>query len=295
MKLRTLKSAMRRDVCSEAHRGRFARAQTRHPALAEHETVSSILAALKDESRERHHHREAIARALIYERQERPHPFWSAVLLVAYFPMLSRLRGRLCADALGSDDLDQLVITSFLDTIHEFPLDRGGNWISARLRQMTQRRVFRSLRHEQQMLEQVCPTEPALLLLCEEELLDRQEHATWPEMRPPVKRPLEPKECQELIAFLVEQVGDAIRPDKLEPVIATLIRGERLRTYVERLYPGLAPGERQRAYQRVKRRHSRLIAQLRDVLAPLDCPRNDPPGLCLNEASMCLQTTTHHP
>lgn len=282
MSLRSLKAAMRREVRSVSNFQRFDQARTRHPALADHETVMSVLAMLNDESRERQGHRNMITRALVREQQEHPHPFWSSVLLVAYFPMLSRLRGRIYGDALCANDLDQLVITAFLEIVQGFPVEHRKDWISVRLRQATQRRVFRKLRHEQRELERICPTEPGVLLGWEQELLDQQRHRAWPDTRPPKKRPPEPKECAELVDFLVEQVGDAIRADKLEPVIATLIRGQRLRAYVDQVYPDLEPSERQRAYERIKRRHSRTMARLREVLADSRCPRTDPAGALPN-------------
>jgi hypothetical protein len=271
---RRILRSLRREVRSPEHAALFEEARGRHPVLARHHTVLSVLGALADERRSAYAEKEALTRALVAEHQRGEGSFWASVLLVAYYPMLSRLRHRIYGDALTGDDLDQLVLASFLSVVADFPLDRYRDRTALRLRQQTERRVFAAVRAEQREQELVQRAEP--------EDLERAAERSWPETRPePGGAPASPEEAADIVVFLVEHAGPMLDAESFELVTATLVCGRRIPRYLERAHPDLDPEERKRLYQRVKRRHSRLLRRLRPALAHLRCPRTEADGLCL--------------
>jgi hypothetical protein len=149
MRLGRTKRSLRDGLETRQNRSLFESARARHPALAEHTSVAEVLAVLADGSQRRYREKDAIAQALVEEQQARPDPFWSAVLVVAFTPMLLHLRGRVMGEVLADAELDQLVVASFLESVDRIPLDQRSNRICLRLRQATERRVFRRVRFEQ--------------------------------------------------------------------------------------------------------------------------------------------------
>ena len=114
--------SLRGEVFSRRNALLFDEARTRHDALDRHTTIASVLGVLDDERRLAYVEKEALTRALVAEQQATPSSYWSAVLLLAYYPMLSRLRHRIYGDSVASCDLDQIVITTFLSVVAGFPL-----------------------------------------------------------------------------------------------------------------------------------------------------------------------------
>lgn len=281
MGLHQMKCALRVEVRAERNQKRFEEAKKHQLELRDHETVLSVLAVLGDESALRYAEKEALTRGLLREHKRRPHPFWNAVLVVAFYPMLARLRGRIYGDALPGDELDQIVLSAFLEVVRGFPLSQRRDRTCMYLRQMTQREVFKQVRAEQRELEQVRPDDPEDVTRLLSDLETLGHASSWPETKPEPKRRRDPKENAALVSFLVERAGHILDGDKLELVVATLVRGELLTAYVDRVYPTQSSSERRQTYQRIKRRHSRAIARLREVLADLrgeeSCPQPECP------------------
>ena len=191
------------EVLSKRHVPAFDRARGRHDALAAHHTITSVLGTLGDERRDGYAERDALTRALIAEQQWSPSSFWSAALLLAYYPMLSRLRHRIYGDAIPAGDLDQIVITMFLTVVTEFPLDKKRDRTAMHLRQRTERRVFRLVREDQRRQEFMRPADPVEL-----EWLDEPE---WPELPGDGHRaPRNAKDAAAAVALLVEHAADVL-------------------------------------------------------------------------------------
>lgn len=256
MSLRQLRNPLRDEVMSIKHENTFEEARAREPTLAAHASILSILAVMNDESERRYAEREALTRALVREQQGRPGPLWAGVLLIAYAPMLLRLRGRICGDAFARDDLDQMAFEAFFEAVGRFPLDARPTRIAMHLRQDTQRAVFRRLRAEQKARLRLTVLEEEALAVEEFDLFasGANEHA------------LDDDEREELVELLVARVGDRVAPAKLEVVIATYLRGERLRDYVARQHGELAHDARELVYQRLKRERLRTLEKLRPLL-----------------------------
>ena len=271
--------SLRGEVFSDRHVRLFTEARDRHEVFEHHSTIASVLGVLDDERRSAYTEKEALTRALVAELQATKTSYWPAVLLFAYYPMLSRLRHRIFGDSISRCDLDQIVIATFLSVVDDFPLEEKTNRIAMHLRQRTQRRVFRTLRQEQRLQDAV--------LLADPEELDRADTTDWPETAPYGQRgPRNPKDAAAVVSMLVEHGGDILDGECFDLVTATSICGRRIPEYLERVAPDLEKKDRSREYQRIKRRHSRAIARLRPLLDHLRCPRGEGDLLC-----QCRQET----
>lgn len=140
-----------------SHGPTFDDGRTREPALAADPSILAVLAVLADASEATYPERDALTRALLAEQQRAPSKLWSAALLLAYAPMLTRLRRRLLSSAVDRDELDLLVIEAFLEAAQGYPLEhRRPGHTALYLRQDTQRAVFKLLK-----LEHRAPRSPA--------------------------------------------------------------------------------------------------------------------------------------
>jgi hypothetical protein len=270
---RRLFSGLRAEVRASKHQARFAEARQRHAAFADHHAIVSVLGVLAGDGQSRYAEKDALTCAVLAEHQSSPSTFWASALLVAYYPMLSRLRHRIYGDALPGEDLDQLVVTSFLSVVADYPLDAAIDRTAMRLRQRTERLVFRVVCEEQDGRQVFRPTPP--------EDFEDVERTDWPEARVNGDaRPLAPSDAADAVSLLVEHAGRLLDGETFDLVTATLICGHRIAAYLEAVLPDLTGDERRRLYQRVKRRHSRTLKRIRPALAHLRCPCGEALGLC---------------
>lgn len=246
--LRSDIEGLRRDATSAAHRHAFEAGRARAPALAAHPNVASVLAMLDDAAEDTYAAREALAHALLLQYRTTHATLWASLLLSAFKPMLVRLRSRLLSDSVPGEDLDQLVLSSFLAALTEVPLaDR----LAMRLRQHTERQVFTFLRKERQQrrhdvdvdeLEDVEPDAVAPHFECADEVLRD-------------------------VALLIQRAAqEGVSTSGFDIVEATVLRREALHAYVERLKPG-DDAARKRLYQRIKRQRARAMQRLKALHA----------------------------
>lgn len=247
--LRTVIERLRKDALTAPQRA-FDAARAREPALAAHADVASVLAALADDSEATYPARDALTRALLAEHRASGEALWASVLLVAYYPMLSRLRHRLVSDTVPRDELDQLVVTSFLAAMTKLPVHEQLDRVAMRLRQRTERQVFAYLRKEREHLHPIAEVE---------ELVQLDTEALAP------RRTTIDERLYDLALLLRRAVKEGIPQSGLDVVAATVLRQELLRSYVERMAPDddLA---RERMYQRLKRQRSRALRRLKTLL-----------------------------
>lgn len=276
MGLRTIRRQLRETVLATKHHLLFQQAQEREPALATHHTVSATVAMLSDEREDTYPEREALLRALVREHQQHPSQLWSSLLLLAFLPMLLRLRGRLTSAALSSEELDQMVLEAFLDEAHALPLDRYHTRCAMHLRQQSQRRVFLQLRRQQRFHDQTELVEDPM------ELAAFRNHAPAPDdVIVGGSSALDDPEA--LLALLVAHLGDRIPRDRLELLAHTMPGGESVRAYAARLHPDLTDEALERAYQRLKRARLRTQQRVQSLLSPsesadaLPCTEADDP------------------
>jgi len=278
MRLAELRTKLRGDLDAPACRAVFEAARTVEPAFGAYADLAGVLAALADETPAHYPEREALARALVRRQQQEPGPTWTGALTVGFYPMLARLASRLRGDALPPEERDQLLVALFLECASSRSLSGSDGRTGLLLRQTTARRLFALVRAEQR--------ERALLV---EVPRPEPEPFCWPEVlsRRQAREAASPSadEVERQTAFLVAVAGGRLPHDRLELLLATLVRGESVRAYVERLRPELPAGERERLYARLKRQRSRTLVVLRRLLARTRRPPSDDAPLCLDEAA----------
>lgn len=245
--LRTLIERLRQEVLTSPQRT-FEDARTRRPVLAPHSDVASVLRALADDRESTYPARDALTRALLTESCESGKTLWASMLLVAYYPMLSRLRRRLFSDSVPRDELDQTVVTAFLAALKEMSVHEYEDRVAMRLRQRTERHVFAVLRKEREQQHSSAD---------DEELVRHGEEAAQPRRHERTE-----EEMFELSRLLERAAAEGFPASGLEVVAATVLGRVQLREYVERLAPG-DEVERERMYQRLKRQRSRVLRRLR--------------------------------
>ena len=286
MSLKKIKQALVMELGKKSNMDLFQKTKRHYKALAYHETAMSVLALLSKESPRHWEEKDNLVRALIKVSQTHPHSYWRTLLTIAFYPMLSRLRGRITGNALSRDDLDQLVLSSFLEVVEKFSLNEKPDRTCMHLRQMTKNLVFRRLKQEQDAQAFVRSADSKELDIREIEIADEfyngnqegEHHLRWPETKTSKSWPPSEKEQSQLVAFLVDKVGDDVDGDHLNLIIATQIYGQKLSDHVRDSYPDLSSGDRKKTYQRIKRRHSRTLVKLRELLCDLHCPQTDPSG-----------------
>jgi hypothetical protein len=228
----------------------LAEASARHPLVAEYATVDALLALMADQRPEGWAEREAMTRVFVSEYQrDSARGFWPSLLLLAYFPMLSHLRRRIVGPFEG-DELDSLIITSFLQVAAALKLDVVRDRTALQLRQRTSREVFGTLRRmtlEQRGLTDLDP----------EELQDLVPDA----VDSPDPASVDPDRS---VIALLDLACTQLPSEQLELVVSTVFRKEGLRSYARRCATTNEPLER--VYQRLKRRRTRAMTRLRGLL-----------------------------
>jgi len=246
---RTLAKLLREEVKGPVHARLYLEARDRHAVLEPYPDLASLMAMLAENARrEDYAERDAITLALLRERAEANASQWSSVLSVVYLPMLLRLRRQLVCAELPSDDLDQLVLESFLVAIASYrPTWRGRTPI--RLTHLTRRRVFKTLRKELNQRR------------------GRDDHRTAIRMCPDRV----PAGCASSppVGFTLDRVLETLA-DHVSEEGAFLVREtefgtDTLHMVVDRLEPR-GGQERERLYQRLKRIRSRAKKRLRDAI-----------------------------
>jgi hypothetical protein len=248
--LRSLVNQIRLEALAVRHMAVFERARARHGVLARHQDMTSVLMLLSDEGERTYPEREALTQVMLAEHRAGSGTLWALALVAAFYPMLSRLRRRLLAGYMPREELNQIVLTAFLEALNEVQPDTVKARTAVRLRQRTQRHVFRILRRE--WIEQklaAAVRELGVQVIQLGLAFDTQ-------MEPARQREVP---LPALLAHLPEGV---LSKHGHEVLVATVIHQERLWDYVNRTVPGDAQ-TRERAYERLKRQRSRDINKLR--------------------------------
>jgi hypothetical protein len=133
------RDALRREV--ERGNTEWQRARARHAALAGLVTTSDLTSRLVDAGAADWNGRRAIAQALLLAHREAPSSCLSSALVLAFWPLLSNLCGRVRS----SLDREQIALTSFVLAIAECDPARGVDSLAWR----TRRHFFRALRAEE--------------------------------------------------------------------------------------------------------------------------------------------------
>jgi hypothetical protein len=265
--LRRLFAALKTEIALPGNTRLWATAQQRHPILNRVATIHTVLAILGDPGNKALRYKDILTRAVIAEHKRNPGAFWTAALLLAYSPMLNRLRGRIMGDAFSSDDLDQLVISAFLDVVKRFPLLQKRSRTFLHLRRMTEQRVFKKIRtrqkeiHDQQQLARLARRLDELDLSGE------------------IKSEDSDVDREEMAELLLKIAGGKEPSANLELVINTVIYKRNLKERVYSTCGSDDPELKERIYQRIKRQRLRTLNRIKTIIGEARL-QSDDDALC---------------
>jgi hypothetical protein len=228
-------------------------------------SIATVLAVLADTSDERYAERDALALALIREQQRAPSGLWTSALLIAFTPMLLRLRGRIAGNVAQRDELDLLVVEVFLEVVQQYAAGRPAGRTALYLRQDSQRAVFRALNLEQARADANTEFVVDGMDLCV--LGDHVASEIAPEA--------EEEDRQEMRMLLRERAALHVPVERLEILEATYVWRESLGELVARRHPELDARARHAVYERLKRERQRTIAKLRPLFFSRDAAEDD--------------------
>lgn len=246
MTYRDIFDRLRQDVVSDRYRPVFAAAREHEDAFINHPTVESVLATLASGSEQAYAERDRLLSALLRQRGRGSGAFWSSVLLVAFYPCLSRLC-RAISSRVPARERGHLAIFCFL---HALEAHSDGQWdrLAMRLRQHTERHLYRLLGHERKQ-------EECFMLLPPDQ----------------VDQPPRDPDLQRLAGELLERVESSLPPGAAELVRDTCFGGGGLRQYAR--HHELEPRE----YERLKRQRVRALQQLKELLRAQSLSRTSEP------------------
>ena len=166
------------------------------------------------------------------------------------------------ATDIPAEELDQLVVATFLGVIADFPLGCRSDRTLVRARTKTQRRVFRQLAKMRREQELECPLDATTL--------EASAPPRWPSWQNPVQSgPPSPAEVADAVCLLVEQGSDVLSGENFALVTTVSICGRSIGSYVQNRASESHEGELNRLRRNAKRRHSRAVARLRKKMAPM--------------------------
>jgi hypothetical protein len=120
----------------------FEEAKAWHPGLAKYATPEAAMWVLRDLTREPDAENLEVTRAFLIGFQNGQQRLFGPLLLGAFQRMLHKLRCELWWAPLDREDLDQLIVTSFLSAASEVKPRRAAGMVITRLRQRTRRLVI---------------------------------------------------------------------------------------------------------------------------------------------------------
>jgi hypothetical protein len=258
MRIPDVHRALVRRSQSPVTRDLFAEARTRHAALGAFDTPCAMVAYLRRNEGRCAEMRSAIVAALIAEVQSGPTADWLALLVLALFPGLLRLRERLAPRAFEApDDLTALTFECFCEAAVALPLSTQGRCAVLNLMSATRRQVFRHVN-------------AARALTTLERSLDERHLVRIPANELDAEQAIISIEAAvahtaETALALLAEPGVCRCELDVTLAVDTIASNLPLSEWVRRTHPGLSEAELARTYERVRRRRSRIVARARGV------------------------------
>ncbi len=260
--LQGIVKSLRKSVCGPELASLYRKARARHAVLEPYSTLANLVDAVASASGNDYAEREAITQAFLSEHALGCKPQWSSVLMVLYYPMLMRLRCRVVSSEVCGEDMDQLVLESFLSVVASYRPDTWTSHAPLRLAQLTRRNVFHTLRREYV------------------ERMRREREYELQELAPHV--PLGAA-CDPPMTFrvdrLIELIEDELPGEGAVLLLQTELASASLASVVSRI-AGSSASSRERTYARLKRSRSRAKKKIIDMvnLSPLGGRKPLPAG-----------------
>ncbi|MGO8992423.1 MAG: hypothetical protein ACLQVI_03785 [Polyangiaceae bacterium] len=249
MSLSTLLDQLKKTLSNAQTERTYSQARSRHRALQPYESIGALVAVTARGSSIFAIDREAILAAIVAELQLSPERLWQPLLLVAFTPMLIRIRASLGRP--GSEDLDQSVLLAFLEAARS-PVCRS--YVARNLRLLTQARLFAERRREHRAVE--------LLVFDEEthpcDLFGEDAAGSTCEARSAPKAHHQAA-AAELVRIIEAEGGEELR----ELLLTTYGDDDSVREFVDRAYADSDDVVRARASKRLRRARKQVFAKLR--------------------------------
>ena len=288
MRLDSVRHALERQLHSQDTRHTFLAGRDRHEALADFDGPEEAIAFLNRRGPGATHARSAVTAAMIAEAQRREGSTWATLLMLAYFPGLLRIRATMKPSAgLRSEDLNALLVESFLETVSTLPLETQGRLAVVNLILGTRKAAWQHLTRETARAEREEPLPEAA-----DELIGG--HFPSPErlaLAREAERVLRPEHIRRWVQGLLQ--GE--REDDLLLVLGTHATGKPLIDWVRDQHPELDGAGLVREYGRLRRRRSRILKRLRDRLAEAPLSQGDfRAALLLRDRDLCRMHPEGH-
>ena len=260
MRLDAVREALEQQLDSRQTLAAFLAGQARHTALAEYDSARDAIAFLNRRDTDGCQARSAVTAAMIAEAQRGEGSTWPALLMLAYFPGLLRIRATMKPSAgMGCDELNALLVECFLETVSTFPLATQGRLAVVNLILGTRKAAWQHLAREGARAEHEAPLPRAAH--------DRIDGAyPSPERLAIAKeadRILQPERIRDWLEALLQSESEA----DLVLVLGTHASGRPLIDWVRDQNPDLEGEALIREYGRLRRRRARLLERLRSRLA----------------------------
>jgi hypothetical protein len=236
----------------------FTDARARHAALRPFDTPASLVEFLRRNEGHCVQQRSDLVAALLSEVQGGSAADWLALLVLAFFPGLLRLRERLNPRAFAvPDDLTALTFECFCEAAVALPLETQGRCAVLNLMTSTRRRVFRHVRsvHMHHALAAHVDTSffdrlPSPELNAEQACISR-EHST--------------QRGEAAVVAILAEPGVCTCDSDVALAVDAFASGVSLSAWVRREHPHLSEPDLRRTYERLRKRRSRIAARARDV------------------------------
>ena len=264
MRLDNVRHALEQQLHSHNTHHAFLAGRARQAALADFDGADEAIAFLNRRGGDRHQPdgcqaRSAVTAAMIAEAQRGEGSTWSALLMLAYFPGLLRIRATMKPSAgLGRDELNALLVECFLETVSTLPLATQGRLAVVNLILGTRKSAWQHLARETARADREEPLPDAADDLLSGNYPSPERLALARE----AERILQPERIRD---WLEELLRDETEDDLLL-VLGTHATGKPLIDWVREQHPHLGGDELVREYGRLRRRRSRLLQRLRDRL-----------------------------
>ena len=259
MRLETVRTALEQQLRFPSTTHHFLVGRSRHAALAGFESPVEAIRFLNTRGPDGCQQRSAVTAAMIAEAQRRQSDTWATLLMLAYFPGLLGIRATMKPSAgVSADELNALLVESFLETVGALPLASQGRLAVVNLILGTRKAAWQHLVRETARADREEPLpehaddvmggyypSPERLALAEE-----------------ADRELQPERIRDWVEDLLRDETE----DDLLLVLGTHATGKPLIDWVREQQPQLDGDALVREYGRLRRRRSRLLERLRDRL-----------------------------
>ncbi len=255
--LRTTRDRLRRELAWGTN-AVFETARARRPDLAPFASILDVLEALDSRSTTGEERRHAIVAELVREHRASKSAVWSKALLVAFYPAMNGLRSRLSLGSVSLDEIDQAILTGFLSAVAELPGRALGHFAAFRICRRMERYVFKFILRERGFRR--------ITSAAGEDGEVTAPHTVG-------RASIAMADERIALGFLLRRATSlGLSTETVDLIEATAFGGTSLRAYVRQLEPGDADA-RKRLYERLKRRRSRALRRLRDLVGSASTPR----------------------